>query len=345
MDRVKIVLVQNGVFAAMILMAAIFGLLNPRFLSWHNALTILQQVAELGVVALPVAFVVMTGQADLSVGSVATLGAVLGGLTLVGTGNVAAGVAVTLLFGLVAGALNGFLVAYLRLNSFVVTLGFLSVWGGAAMVLTSGKTITGLPEDFKAFGTADLAGVPVQIVVLATVVAASGYLLNRTAKGQEILAIGGNAKAAELMGIKVRQTQVQVFTAAGVFSALAGLMLATKLAAVSPTLGSGMELKALTVVLLGGVSFAGGYGRIGGVAAGLLFVGVLNNGLVILGVSPYIQTVLVGATLVAAVLMDSSVQRFVSAAWANRGKRLAQAQRAKLEQMPTETETLEEVNA
>jgi ribose/xylose/arabinose/galactoside ABC-type transport system permease subunit len=343
MDRLKIMLVQNGVFAAMILMAALFGVLNPRFLSWQNAVTILQQVAELGVVALPVAFVVMTGQADLSVGSIATLGAVLGGLTLVGTGNAAAGVAVTLVFGLVAGALNGFLVAYLRLNSFVVTLGFLSVWGGIAMVLTNGKTLTGLPDDFKAFGTAKLVGIPVQIVVLAVVVAVAGYLLNRTAKGQEILAIGGNARAAELMGIRVQRTQMQVFIAAGVFAALAGLMLATKLAAVSPTVGSGMELKALTVVLLGGVSFAGGYGRIGGVAAGLLFVGVLNNGLVILGVSPFIQTVLVGATLVAAVLMDSSIQRFVSAAWANRGKRLAEAQRLGRER-PASQQT-QEVNA
>jgi ribose/xylose/arabinose/galactoside ABC-type transport system permease subunit len=322
-DRVKILLLQNGVFVAMILMAALFAALNPRFLSWTNGAVILGQVAELGIMAFPVAFVVMTGQADLSVGSIATLGAVIGGMTLTSTGNVPLGVVAGLAFGALAGALNGIGVGVLRLNSFVVTLGFLSVWGGLALVLTNGKTQAGLPSEFSAFGTREIAGVPIQIVALATMVAGATYVLNRTAKGQEILAIGGNARAAHLMGIRVAATQVQVFVVAGLFSAAAGLMLAAKLAAVSPTVGAGMELRALTVVLLGGVSFAGGSGRISGVLAGLLFVGVLNNGLVILGVSPYLQTVLVGATLVFAVLMDSSIRRLVHATWTGRAKRLA----------------------
>ncbi|MFT8704172.1 ABC transporter permease [Bifidobacterium aquikefiricola] len=315
MGKVKILLAQNGIFLAMIVVALIFGAINPRFLSVGNLMTILQQIAELGVISFPIAFVVMMGCADMSVGSVASLAAVLGGTVMVRTSSIGLGILAALAFGLVAGLINGFLVAYMRLNTFVVTLGFLSVWGGLAMFFTNGKTVTQLPTPFLLFGSRKVLGVPVQILILAAMIVGSWYLLNRMAKGKEILAIGGNRRASYLMGISVRRTQMLVLACAGMFAGLTGILLTAKLGAAAPSVGSGLELSALTVVLLGGVAFEGGTGRISGVLAGLLFVGVLQNGLIILGVSAYLKTVFTGAVLVVAVMLDKSIHRIVTSAW------------------------------
>lgn len=313
--KVKVVLAQNGVLAALIVLIAIFTIINPRFFSIGNGVTVLSQIVELGLIALPVAFVVMMGCADLSVGAIASCGAVIAGLVMTSTGSALLGLAAGISFGVLAGAINGLLIAYLNLNTFVVTLGFMSVWAGLALLLTGGATITGLPRAFTAFGTFSLAGIPIQIIVLVLATALAWYILNRTSKGKQILAIGGNSRAAHLMGVRVRRTRLGVFVVTGVLSAIAGIMLAAKLTAVSPTVGQGMELSALTVVLLGGVAFEGGVGRISGVVSGLLFYGVLKNGLVIAGVSAFLQTVLIGLTLVLAVALDRSIQQAVRRAW------------------------------
>lgn len=323
-DKLKIILAQNGVFGALIVMALIFAAINPRFLSLNNGTTILLQIAELGIIALPVAFVVMMGCADLSVGAIASCSAVISGYALLASDNAVLGILAGLAFGTAAGAINGFLIAYLGLNTFVVTLGFLSVWSGLAFLLSDGKTLVGLPPEFTQFGTLSVGFIPLQIVILILAVAAAWYILNHTAKGKQILAVGGNNRAAHLMGIRVEATKFSVFVVTGALSALAGIMLSAKLAAVSPSVGNGMELTVLTVVLLGGVAFEGGTGRISGVVAGLLFVGVLRNGLVILGVSAYLQTILVGLTLVVAVALDKSIQRIIRSAWRSRAKKFSQ---------------------
>jgi ribose/xylose/arabinose/galactoside ABC-type transport system permease subunit len=314
-SQIRILLAQNGVFLAMVALALVFGAIRPRFLSPENLMTIVQQVAELGILALAVAFVAMVGSVDLSVGSIASMGAVISGIVMSRSGNIFGAVALGLAFGLGAGLLNGVLIAYLNLNPFVVTLGFLSVWGGMAMYITNGKTITGMPQAFKDFSLLAPLGLRIQIWMLLVGVAAAWYLLNRTAKGKEVLAVGGNPRAAFLMGINVRATRLQVMAASGVFAALIGILLSAKNFAASPAVGSGFELTSLTVVLLGGVAFEGGSGRISGVVAGLLFVGVLQNGLIILGVSAYLKTVFTGLVLVVAVLMDSTIQKIVRSAW------------------------------
>lgn len=322
LDRIKLLLARNGVFVALIVLIAVFTAIRPRFFSLVNLETVLSQIAELGLIALPVAFVTMQGTADLSVGSVASVSAVLSALVMVHTHNVIAGVLAGLVFGAIAGALNGFLVAYLRLNTLVVTLGFLSVWGGTALLITGGNTVANLPAGFTFFGAFSILDVPFDAVLLVVAVVVSWYLLNHNPRGLEILAIGGNQRAAHLMGIKVRSIKLQTFIVTGVMAALAGVLLEAKLTAAPPTVGTGMELEALTVVLLGGVAFEGGSGRISGVIAGLLFVGVLQDGLVMLNVSAYIQTILVGVTLVVAVALDSSLQRLIRSVWRNRGRRL-----------------------
>ncbi|GAA5036408.1 ABC transporter permease [Microbacterium fluvii] len=315
MNRVRLVLAQNGTLFALLVLIAVFAVLNPRFFTPGNASTVLLQIAELGIVAIPMAFLVMTGTLDLSIGSVASLGAVLSAYTIAGTGNVMLGLLVAIAVGVVTGSINGFLVAFLGLNPLVVTLGFLSVWGGLALLLTNGATVTGLGEAFRAVGLWRLGPANIQMIVLIVVLIAAWFVLNRRPFGRNVLAIGGNARAARLMGVKVRSTRFVLFVVAGVAASVVGLLLTAKLQSAPPTVGTGMEIQALTVVLLGGVAMEGGSGRISGVIAGLLFVGVLRNGLIILGVSQFLQTILIGATLIVAILLDSSMQRLLRASW------------------------------
>lgn len=336
-ERLKIFAAKNGIFLALIVLIAVFSILRPNFFSLGNAQNILMQASELGLIAIPVAFLIMSGTIDLSVGAIASAAAITGGLTMSTTGSTALGFAAALLTGVVAGALNGFLVSYLGLNSFVVTLGALSVWGGFALLLSGGRTIprAELPDAFRALGTLKVGPVPIQIVVLAVVVAIGWYVLNRTKFGREVRAIGGNERAARLMGIDVRRSRFLLFVASGVFAALAGLFLSAKVQSANPTIGSGLELEALTVVLLGGVAFEGGVGRISGVVAGLLFFRVLRAGLVFLQASPFLQTILVGATLIVAVALDSSIQKMIRSSWAKLGRKATeQPQRTEHAQVP-----------
>lgn len=323
-DRIRVALVRNGVLVALIVLIAVFGSLNSRFFSLANLQTIILQISELGLIALPIAFLVMQANVDLSVGSTATLSAVVGALAMVSSGSIATGVVAALAVGAVAGLLNGLLVSRMGLNSFVVTLGFMSAWSGLALYLSDGKTIAGLPGQFTSWGTASIGGIRIQVVLLVLATIAAWYILNHTARGREILAVGGNLRASELMGLRVHRIRITTYVVTGMVAASVGLLLAMKLGAVSPVVGQGMELDALTVVLLGGIAFEGGSGRIRAVLYGLAFVGVLKNGLVILGISPYIQTILVGLTLVFAVALDKSIQQVMARSIASSARRRQQ---------------------
>lgn len=315
-ERAKVSLARNAVFVALVALIVTFSILSPRFLTVANISAILTQIAELGLIALAVGFLLMMGSVDLSVGSVASCAAVVGGFAMVGSGSWIVGLLAGLAFGAGTGAINGVLVAYGKLNALVVSVGFLSAWSGLAYLLTSGKTVTGLPGDFTAFSKIKFFDfLPVQIVVLLLAVVLAWWVLNRTATGRQILAIGGNAKAAYLMGIRVNAARFWMFVVTGVVAALVGLLLGSKLQGMSPDVGAGMEVAALIVVLLGGVAFEGGAGRVGGIVIGLLFYGVLRNGLIIIGVPGYLQTFLIGLTLVAAVAVDGGIQRIVRRVW------------------------------
>lgn len=313
-EQLRLFFVRNGVLLALVVLVIVFSVLNPRFASVVNLQTILLQISELGLIALPVAFIVMQGTVDMSVGSIATLAAVTGADTMVATSSPALGVLAGLAVGAAAGLINGLLVAKAGLNPFVVTLGFLSAWAGLALFLTNGQTVARLPKDFTALGSASILGVRLQIILLVLAVVISWFILNRTARGREILAVGGNVRSSHLMGLPVARIRITTYVVCGLVSGFVGLLLTAKLGAASPVVGSGLEVDALTVVLLGGVAFEGGSGRISSVVYGLAFVGALKNGLVILGVSPYLQTLIVGLTLVAAVALDRSIQRAVARA-------------------------------
>jgi ribose/xylose/arabinose/galactoside ABC-type transport system permease subunit len=313
--HVRYAVARNGTLLGLVILVVFFGVENSHFLTWANAKNIGQAVSELGVIAIPLALLVITGGVDLSVGSVASMTGILAAKVMVSTGSTLAGVLAGLGFGLGAGVLNGFLVSYLRLNSIVVTLGALSVWGGMALYLTEGQTVAGLPESFTNFATTTIFGIPIEIFVLIAVIVIGWFVLNRLPYGRRLYSIGGNERASFLMGVPVRRVRFLMFVGVGLAASVGGLMFTSKLAAATPITGQGLEINALTVVLLGGVAFAGGMGRISGVVAGLFFVGALQNGLVVTGTSQFLQQVFIGLTLIAAVALDDTIRQFAHRAW------------------------------
>jgi ribose/xylose/arabinose/galactoside ABC-type transport system permease subunit len=313
--HVQYAVARNGTVLGLIVLIVFFALENGNFLSWTNTKNIGQAVSELGVIAIPLALLVITGAVDLSVGSVASMSGILAAKVMESSGSTTLGILVGLGFGLGAGTLNGVLVSYLNLNSIVVTLGALSVWGGMALYITEGQTVGGLPETFTNFATTTVLGVPIQILILVLVIAVGWFVLNRLPYGRRLYAVGGNERASFLMGVPVRRVRFLMFVGVGLAASVGGLMFTSKLAAATPITGQGLEINALTVVLLGGVAFAGGMGRISGVVAGLFFVGVLQNGLVVTGTSQFLQQVFIGLTLIAAVALDDTIRQFAHRAW------------------------------
>jgi ribose/xylose/arabinose/galactoside ABC-type transport system permease subunit len=313
--RLRYALARNGTLLGLGLLIALFSVANENFLSWANAKNIGQAVSELGVVSIPLALLVISGAVDLSIGSVASLSGIVGGMVMMSSSSMLLGIIAGLAVGLVAGIINGLLVSYFNLNSIVVTLGALSVWGGMALYLTGGQTVAGLPDSFTNLANIELFGISVEIFILALAIIYGTIVLRRLPYGRRLYAVGGNQRAAFLMGVPVRWVRFLMFIQVGIAAALGGLMLASKLAAATPITGQGLEISALTVVLLGGVAFSGGMGRISGVVAGLFFVGVLRNGLVVTDTSQFLQQVFVGLTLVAAVGLDDTIRQFAQQQW------------------------------
>jgi ribose/xylose/arabinose/galactoside ABC-type transport system permease subunit len=306
---------RNGTLVGCIILILFFYYWNQNFLSMGNVRNVAEALAPLGVVAIPLALLVIAGAVDLSVGSVASLSGVAGALVMIATGSPALGIACGLGIGIAAGVINGLLVSYFKFNSIVITLGALSVWGGLALHLTGGRTVAGLPADFTSLGVVRVAGISLDVLLLILAVAYGFVMLGVLPYGRKLRAVGGSNRAAFLMGVPVERIQFLMFVQVGVAASIAGLMLASKLAAATPITGQGMEINALTVVLLGGVAFTGGVGRMGGVLAGLLFVGVLRNGLVFMNTSQFLQQVLIGMTLIVAVAFDDTVRRFSGNRW------------------------------
>jgi ribose/xylose/arabinose/galactoside ABC-type transport system permease subunit len=306
---------RNGTLFGAILLALFFYSWNANFLSLSNLRNIGEALSALGVVAIPLSLLVIAGAVDLSVGSVASLAGIVAASIMVGTGSVVAGIAAGLCVGLVAGTINGILVSYWKFNPIVITLGSLSVWGGLALQVTGGRTVAGLPESFTDLSLIRFAGIPLEVFILAAAIVYGVLVLEFMPYGRRLRAVGGSNRAAFLMGVAVERVQFWMFIQVGLASALAGIMLASKLAAATPITGQGLELNALTVVLLGGVAFAGGIGRMAGVLAGLIFVGVLRNGLAFMNTSQFLQQVLVGLTLIVAIVFDETIRKFARNQW------------------------------
>lgn len=294
-----------GGFAAILVL---FVLLLPEtFPTVGNWLNISQQVSMLAVVAFTMTIVMAMGDFDLSVGSMASLAGIVAALGFIAGWPVPLAVAAALAAGLAGGLLNGLLVAYGRILPFVATLGTLTIFSGAAFLASKGRTIFGrdIPESFQGFARAGLplgeVRLPALTLLALGVFVTVWLMLEHTAFGRRLYAIGGNAEAARLAGVPVRRLRLIAFGLTGLGAAAGGLMYAARVASANPTQGAGLMLDAIAAVFLGMSMSPCGVPRVGGTLVGVLILGVLDNGLTQLAVNSYVREVLVGAIILAAV--------------------------------------------
>ncbi|WP_102960366.1 ABC transporter permease [Mangrovicella endophytica] len=316
------ILLEGRAFFALIAIIVVFSILSPFYFSTSNFLIMASHVAIFGLLAIGMLLVILTGGIDLSVGSTLGLAGVIAGFLMQGVQLDAFGVVLyppvwvvvvlTLCVGALVGAINGVLIAYFKVPAFVATLGLLYVARGIALLMTNGLTynnLGGRPElgntGFNWLGFDRLFTVPIGVIILAVVALVCSVLLNRTAFGRWVYSTGGNARAAELSGVPVKRVQVTVYILSGICAAIAGLVLSSQLTSAGPTAGTTYELTAIAAVVIGGAALTGGRGNIRGTMLGAFVIGFLSDGLVIIGVSSYWQTVFTGAVIVLAVLLNS----------------------------------------
>ncbi len=302
-----------GTLACFALILVLFWVLLPgTFMTGRNLLNISQQVSMLAVTAFAMTIVMAMGDYDLSVGSMASLAGIVAAVAFHGTDMAALALMAALIAGVIGGALNGFLVAYLGILPFVATLGTLTIFSGLAFLISGGKTIFGsaIPQSFGAFAR---GGVPLwtegeTVLVLPSLTIVAGltllavwFVLHKMVFGRHLYAMGGSAEAARLAGIAVRRTRLAAFALSGLAAAIAGLMYTARVASANPTQGAGLMLDAIAAVFLGMTMSAHGEPRVLNTLAGVLFLGVLSNGLTQLSVDSYVRDILVGTIIIAAV--------------------------------------------
>jgi ribose transport system permease protein len=295
------------ILGALIQFGGIYLTGEGRFLSWQNMSIVAQQASINAVLASGMTFVILTGGIDLSVGSILAASAMLGLIVSIGYGYL--GILGALLIGLVIGLGNGALIAFMRLPPFIVTLGSLTAIRGLARLLGNDTTVFNADLPFAWIGNGNLTlgpvSVPWLIIIAFLVIVASWLILRRTVLGVHIYAVGGNDAAARLSGIKVWAVLLFVYGASGLLAGLGGVMQAARLYAANGTqLGQSYELDAIAAVIVGGTSFVGGIGSIWGTLIGALIIAVLNNGLILLGVSDVWQYIIKGAVIIGAVALD-----------------------------------------
>ncbi len=305
----KNLLKKYGIFVVLFVLILFFTIKSENFLVPGNLLIIARQVSMLGIAAVGMAFVLLLGGIDLSIGSQVTLVNIVAAWLMV-TGKVSPIVACTLaiIMTSVIGFINGFIIAKVKMPPIIVTLGTQIIIEGIAYMISKGQPIFGFDESFAVLGQGYFMKVPIPIYVMVIVMIIGAILLNKTYFGRYFYAVGGNEEASNLSGISVVKVKYLVYTLSGLFAGIAGVVMLSRTNSGQVLSGKGFEFDALTACVLGGVSINGGYGKVSNVVAGILILGVLNNGMVLLDVSAYTQMVIKGMVLLIAVGFDT-IQR------------------------------------
>lgn len=295
---------ESLLLLAALVMVGYFSYRSPFFLTIGNVRNLLETATPLGLLCLPVTFLMVGGSIDISGAGMAGLsGMSFVLLTHGGTGSITAGVTLTLLIGLVGGIANGVLVVLLRINPIICTLGTLTIFEGVANIVSNGQTVP--LSGFTALGGGDLpGGIPIQLALMVGLAVVSALVLRSTSVGRHIRATGSNPEAARLEGVQSRRLLFMGFLLSGTVASVVGLILVSQLGAASPTTGASLDLFVVAAVILGGASLRGGKGSIEGTILGVLILGALQNGLVIINVSSFWGEVVEGAVLIVAVAAD-----------------------------------------
>ncbi|HET6156721.1 MAG TPA: ABC transporter permease [Dongiaceae bacterium] len=319
-------LMKLRTFIALFAVLVFFSIAAPNFLSTANLILMSKHVALNAFLAIGMTFVIVTGGIDLSVGSIVGLcGMVAGGLILNGLDfgigytlyfNVPEIIVITLALGILIGIINGLLITRLNVAPFIATLGTLYVMRGAGLLLSDGRTFPNLAgkeefgtTGFAILGSGKLLGLPLTIWILIAVALGATYLATKTPLGRHIFAVGGNESAAALSGIRVNRVKMFVYMFSGFCAAIVGLIISSELMASHPATGETFELNAIAAAVLGGTSMSGGRGTIGGTIVGAFVIGILSDGLVMMGVSSFWQTVIKGLVIIAAVVVDQAQRK------------------------------------
>ena len=307
----------------LLLLILVFALLEPRFLHPLNVLNVLRQVSIAGLIAIGMTFVILTAGIDLSVGSLLAFAGLVsafvakGGLDdrfAIGASATAGNPALlamlaAIAIGIIGGALQGLAITRLRVPPFVVTLGGLTAFRGAALLFSGGGPISGFGPDYTWWGQGRIGDIPVPVIIFFLAAILAHIVLRYTRFGKHVYATGGNESAAALNGIPTRRIIVSVYVISGFFCGLAAFLLSARLNSAEAVAGSGLELTVIAAVVIGGTSLFGGVGSIAGTIVGALLIGVLTNGLVLLNVSSFVQQIVIGLVLVAAVALDQYAMR------------------------------------
>ncbi|MDZ7372774.1 MAG: ABC transporter permease [candidate division KSB1 bacterium] len=292
-------------YASLLAMAIVLSLLSPHFLTLENLFAIGVQMAVIAIMAIGQILIIISAGIDLSVGSVMALAGVICTMLVVSGVPIGLGILAGTLVGGVCGLVNGSLIAYGFLPPFIATLGMMGIARGAALLLTGGVPIFGLPPGFNFLGGGRiLFGLPVPVAILIALALAGHFVLTRTRFGRYVFAIGSNAEAARLSGINVRATLTRIYTYAGLLYGFAGVLMASRLSTGQPTAGTGYELDVIAACVIGGASLSGGEGTVLGAIMGALIMGVLRNGCNLLDISAFWQQIAIGVIIVAAVFSD-----------------------------------------
>jgi len=300
---------------ALVILCLVISLLSDKFLTTTNAWNVMRQISVNICISVGMTLVVLTAGIDLSIGSVLALcGAITAGLLKNGievpSSNLYIGFTILgatvagLLVGSLLGWFNGWTITKFKVPPFVATLAMLTIARGITMLWTKGFPITGLGENFAHLGTGWFLGIPLPVWVSGVIVFIAVIITNKTKLGRYIYAIGGNENAATLSGINIKRIKIAVYTIAGALAAVGGLLVTSRLDAAQPNAGTGYELDSIAAVVIGGTSLSGGRGSVLGTVLGAVIIGVFNNGLVLLNVSPFWQQVVKGFVILIAVIID-----------------------------------------
>ena len=300
---------QFGTLIVLILLSAALWALSPHFMSLSNWLNIAQQTAINAIIAAGMTFVIISAGIDLSVGSILALsGVVMAGALQAGV-PVPLAILLCLAVGSLCGSANGLLIARGKLPPFIATLGMMSVARGAALIFSDGRPVSGFTPGFRAIANGEFLAIPVPVWIMAAVYLLAHLVLNRTTLGRYTYAIGGNEEATQLSGVNVRRYKTLIYSLAGLLSGLAAVLLTARLNSAQPIAGINYELDAIAATVIGGTSLLGGEGHILGTLIGAFIMGVLRNGLNLLGVSSFVQQTVIGAVIIIAVLLDMAMKK------------------------------------
>lgn len=304
---------QEGVLLVILLIATmVMSAFNPNLLSARNLVNQSRLLSEIGLVALPMTYIIITGGIDLSVGSILGLCAIVLGVGWQQGAPLSLAIALSLGVGALAGLFNGLLIVHMRLPPLIMTLATLALYRGLAQGISQARSVTGYPEWFFFFGQETLFGVPFPLLLFLICAAICAVVLRFTTFGRTLYAIGNNAVAARFSGLRVDRALLAIYTFSGVMAAVVAVLFVSRVSTTRSDMGSGLELDVIAAVVLGGTSIFGGSGTILGTVLGLMLIQLLKNGLALMGVTSDATIVVIGTVLILAILANNLIQRLRS---------------------------------